>query len=258
MVTGRPVTQGREHGVTFNHDNGRTVHRSAGQHVSSIFSVVHDRGGSTAFYSAKRKFDFLNRSWDRRHGRRDRVGVNDGRDKIDRYVVDNGGDNVGRLVRRLRRHPDELSFLHLAYPDRAGHRHGFMSREYLAAVRRADRQVGRVLDAIESRRHLRRHTAVVLTADHGGLAAGHSDPRSASDYTVPFMVWGPGVARGADLYRLNRATREDPGTTRPGYRATPQPIRNGELANLVADLLDVRAVPGSTFNRERDLRVTGR
>lgn len=257
MVTGRPVTRGREHGVRFNNDNGRTVHRSAGEHVSSVFSVVHDRGGSTAFYSAKGKFDFLNRSWNRRHGGRDRHGVNNGRDKIDRYVVDRGRDNVSRLVRRLRHHPDELSFLHLAYPDLAGHRHGFMSEEYLAAVRRTDRQVGRVLDAIAERRHLRRHTVVVLTADHGGLGAGHSDPNAPADYTVPFMVWGAGVARGADLYALNASSRQDPGDRRPDYRGV-QPIRNGGLGNLVADLLDVGAVPGSTFNRDRDLAVSWR
>jgi hypothetical protein len=256
MVTGRPITRGREHGVRFNHDNGRTVHRSAGEHVASIFTVVHDRGGSTAFYAAKRKFDFLDRSWNRRHGGADRHGADDGRDKIDRYVVDRGGDNVTRLIRRLRNHPDELSFLHLAHPDRAGHKHGFMSGQYLAAVRRTDHEIGRVLSTIDSQRRLRRHTVVVLTADHGGAGAGHSDPRAPSDYTVPFMVWGVGVARGADLYQLNTGVRQDPGPGRPGYAATPQPIRNGEMANLVADLLDMPAVPGSTFNRGRTLRVS--
>jgi hypothetical protein len=256
MVTGRPVTRGREHGVTFNHDNRSTVHRSAGEHVASIFTVVHNRGGSTALYTAKRKFDFLDRSWNGRHGSPDRHGANQGRDKIDRYVVDRGGDNVTRLVRRLRSSPDELSVLHLAHPDRAGHRYGFMSARYLAAVRRTDRQVGRVLEAIDDLRRLRRHTVVVLTADHGGLGAGHSDPRAPSHYTVPFMVWGVGVARGADLYRLNTGVRQDPGSGRPGYQAMPQPVRNGELANLVADLLDMPAVPGSTFNRGRGLQVS--
>lgn len=255
MLTGRPVTRGREHGVTFNRDNGRTVHRAAGEHVSSVFGLVHDRGGSTAFYSAKHTLDFLDRSWNRRHGARDRIGVNHGRDKIDRYVVDNGRDNVTWLLRRLRNHPDELSFLHLAYPDRAGHRHGFMSGRYLRAVRRTDHQLGRILDTIAARARLRRHVTVVLTADHGGLGSGHSDPRDPADFTVPFMVWGRGVARGADLYELNASTRRDPGRTQPGYSGI-QPIRNGAVGNLVADLLDAGTVPGSTFNRERDLRVS--
>ena len=254
MVTGRRITVAGGHRVTFNEDNGRTVHRSAGGYVASMFDVAHDRGRGTAFYSAKDKFNFLNRSWDGRHGARDRVGRANGRDKIGRYFVASEPTNVTRLVRRLHDDPDELSFVHIAYPDRAGHAYGFMSPAYVRAVHSADTQVGRILDAITSDTRLRRHAAVVLTADHGGLGANHTDPTKKADYTVPFMVWGVGVARGADLYDLNAGDRREPGTSRPGYGGV-QPVRNGELANLALDLLDLPRVPGSWFDARQDLSV---
>lgn len=248
MLTGRPVTGTGGHGVTFNEDNGGTLRKATGHYIAGLFDVVHDRGGSTAFYASKDKFDFLDRSWDGSHGAPDRVGADDGRDKLDRYVVDTEPANVSRLLARLRGKPDDVSFVHLAQPDIAGHASGFMSPVYLDAVRAADRQVGRILAAVGGDPALRKHTTVVLTADHGGLGAGHDDPTKAYDYTVPFVVWGVGVARGTDLYALNAGRRENPGTRRTTYAGT-QPIRNGEVANLVTDLLDLPDVPGSVFNR---------
>jgi predicted AlkP superfamily pyrophosphatase or phosphodiesterase len=253
MVTGRRATDEDGHGVTFNDDNGETVHEAAGERVASMFTVVHDRGGQTAFYSAKHKFAFLDRSWDRRHGRADPVGRNDGRDKIDRYVYGEDADVVAMLCDQLRDDPAELGFLHVALPDDAGHADGFMGRQYLDAVRRADTLVGHVLTTVSGNRYLRAHTAVVLTADHGGRGDGHRAPARRANYRVPFMVWGASVAPGARLYRINPA-RRDPGDRRTTYSGR-QPIRNGELANLVTDLLDLPAVPGSRFNSRQRLQV---
>ena len=254
MVTGRPILGPGGHGVTFNEDDGSTVHASAGHYVASVFDVVHDHGGSTAFYSSKDKLDLLDRSWNATNGSRDQVGPDDGRDKIDRYRLDTEPDNVSRLVSRLGSAPDDLSFVHLAEPDTAGHASGFMSTAYLGAVRAADRQIGRVLSAVRADDDLRDRVAVVLTADHGGLGGSHSDASRAADYTVPFVVWGPGVAPGADLYALNDDRRVRPGRARPTYDGS-QPIRNGEVANVVTSLLGLPDVPGSTLGR-RQLRVS--
>ena len=254
MVTGRWVTKTGGHRVTFNSDNGSTVHRTAGSYVRSMFDVAHNRGNRTAFYATKEKFDFLDRSWNGTHGARDTVGVDNGRDKISRYFVDTEPANVSRLIARLSTAPDPLSFVHLAYPDRAGHASGFMSTPYLEAVQQTDTQVGRILNAITASSFLRAHTNVVLTSDHGGLGASHSDATILANYRVPFMVWGIGVARGTDLYALNPGDRRDPGVVRPTY-AGVQPIRNGEVANLVLDLLDLPSVPGSTTNAWQGLSV---
>ncbi|MET1059743.1 MAG: alkaline phosphatase family protein [Nocardioides sp.] len=253
MVTGRRATGPQGHGITVNDDTGRTVHHAAGHHVDSMFTVVHDRGGSTAMYVAKEKFALLDRTWNAANGGGDRVGRNDGRDKIGRYHRDDERSLVRSLVNRLRTRPDALSFVHLALPDAAGHRHGFGSPRYLTAVRRVDALVGRILRTVAARPSLRRTTTVILTSDHGGRGREHRDPTRRADFTIPFLVWGAHVTRGADLYRLN-PQRQAPGRSRTDYRES-QPVRNGELANLATDLLGLPRVPGSVFNAGQGLRV---
>jgi len=255
MVTGRRVdASAGGHGVSFNDDRGTTIHQHAREYVRSMFDVAHDRGLTTALYASKDKFYTINRSYNRVNGARDRVGRNEGRDKVDRFFFDTESRNVTRLLRRLGSRPHAVSFLHLGYPDAAGHRYGWDSRPYLRGVRAADRQVARILNAVDDRRRLRRHANVILTADHGGTGRGHSAATNRANYRIPFMVWGVGVARGVGLYALNETTRVRPGAGRPDYRGA-QPIRNGDLGNLVMSLLDLPAIPGSLFNRDRDLAV---
>ena len=71
---------------------------------------------------------------------------------------------------------------------------------------------------------------------------------------MPFLVWGAGAARGADLYRLN-PDFADPGTGRPTYSAPRQPVRNGMVADLSLDLLGIDAVKGSELDEGQNLDV---
>jgi predicted AlkP superfamily pyrophosphatase or phosphodiesterase len=170
MLTGRPVNAGRGgHGYTENFDNGGTIHRAAGHYVASVFDVVHDHGGSTAVFAAKTKFKIYQRTWNS-HGARDLVGANDGRAKIDRFTIDrNNARLVAKLTAELRRKPRELTFVHLSLPDRVGHARGFMSWAYLAAVKRTDKQLGRILAEYRRPPALRRHT--LLISDRRSLVA---------------------------------------------------------------------------------------
>ncbi len=255
MLTSRRLDP--EHGgtgVRFNRDNGSTVHKAAGHYIPSVFDVVHDRGGSTALYSAKPKFQFFARSW-ATHGRLDTVGADNGRSKIDAVRI--SGNNV-RLVAdlntALRTSPRTFTFLHISLPDSAGHRHGFMGPEYLKAVQQTDRLLGSLLTTIAGDSALRNDTLVILTADHGGDGIGHEDPTLLQNYQVPFMVWGAGVSPGRNLYSIN-PTLKAPGSTRPGY-AGKQPIRNGDLGNLATEALGLPAIPGSEFNGAQTLVVS--
>ena len=257
MLTSRRVdARHGGHGVTFNSDDGTTVHRAAGRYVSSVFDVVHDRGGSTALFSAKAKFRFYQRTWNA-NGARDRVGVDNGRAKIDRVTIDENDDRlVASVNAELRRSPRQFTFVHIALPDEAGHRHGFMSQPYVAAVRQTDRLLGSMLKSITDRPVLRRQLLVVVTSDHGGNEASHSTVTKLQNQRIPFMVWGPGVAAGKNLHSLNQSFRS-PGSGRPSYSGK-QPVRNGDLANLVTDVLDLPKVPGSELNAQRRLDVFGR
>lgn len=240
MVTGRRIEAAHDgHGVTWNtHRPGTTVQKAARHEVASIFSVVHAAGAESALFAAKTKFSHFKRSWP--------AG-------IDRLTIEEERD--GAVVRAARddllQHDREFTFLHLGGADAAGHDDGFMTPAYLSALRRVDARIGKLLQAIDSHPSLD-DLVVVLTSDHGGSGEDHFDPDKRFNYRVPFVVWGPGIAPG-DLYDLNPAYA-DPDRERVGYSG-PQPIRNGDVANLVTDLLDLPPVPGSEFNRPADLDV---
>jgi len=96
-------------------------------------------------------------------------------------------------------HPPEVLFVHLPQVDNTGHDKGWGSPQQIAAVENADRCVGRILDALQSR-HLLDSTVVLVTADHGGAGTSHGpdDPRSRH---IPWILAGPGVRRDYDLTR---------------------------------------------------------
>lgn len=230
------------HGVTWNTDRRRmTVSRAAGHPVKSVFSEVKAGGGSSALFSTKEKFGIFQRSWKR---------------GVDRFVV-RGGQQV--LVRSaiadLGSADRAFTFLHLSLPDRFGHTYGGMSSQYLAAVRRTDRHLGQLLAAIDASPELSDHLTVVLTADHGFEPGSTNHATKVLDnYRIPFVAWGAGV-RAGDLYDLNPDYR-DPGTKRPTYAATRQPVRNADVGNLALDLLGLKAIPGSELNLEQNLDVS--
>jgi hypothetical protein len=239
MLTGRRIDRDRGgHGVGFNDDQGSTVQEAAGHPVASVFGAVAAAGGSTALYAGKDKFRVLRRSWP---GSMDAFAVIADADRLTGTVVDD-----------LRDGAPSLTFLHLAPPDVAGHASGFMSRPYLAAVARADRLLGRVLDVLPAsgEDHL-----LVVTSDHGGRD-GHRDAANPDNFTVPFLAWGEGVPAAADLYRLNPQLAE-PDDERVGY-AGPQPVRNGFVANLVTSALGLPAVRGSTLDADQSFNVWSR
>jgi hypothetical protein len=254
MVTSRPVTVTGGHRVTFNEDNGSTVHATAGSYCASVFDVVHDNGGRTALYSGKVKFDFLDRSWNATNGALDTTGADDGRDKIDTYLRDDDRATTNALKTALTTAPADFSMIHYPGPDQTGHAQGYMSAAYVAEVAATDALIGELLDTIAGNAALAASTVVIVTSDHGGLGTSHADATQAVNYTIPFFAWGAGVAHGADVYALN-SDRADPGTTRPTYAAAIPPVRNAEAGNLALDLLGLPAIPGSRINPDQSLDV---
>ncbi len=83
-----------------------------------------------------------------------------------------------------------VSFIHLREPDDAGHEHGWMSVPYLKAVTEVDRALGYLLAAL-ARDGTGPHTAVIITADHGGHDRTHGSSRP-EDMTIPWIALVPG------------------------------------------------------------------
>ena len=264
MLTGRPVLQPATQPNTVHHgytDNGDprpnvTLHNSGNpnlSYVASVFDVAHDAGLSTALYASKSKFFLYERSYDAAHGAPDTSMPDHGTDKIDRYVNLSPAAMHAALLTEMAANDYAYCFVHYADLDDVGHGAGWGSASWQAALRTVDDYLGDIFLLVTTDVGLTGRTVIVLTSDHGGVGTGHSNAALVENYTIPVLVWGAGVARGADLYALNPSSRQDPGTSRPDYNAPLQPVRNGDTGNLTLRLLGLASVPGSTLNDGQDL-----
>ena len=290
MLTSRPVLGADGHGWVENEDPpaGATLASNKGAYVPGIFDVAHDRGVRTALLVGKTKFSLYAASWDAEHGAPDAVPPDDGRKKIDAFSYEEKTSGLGDAILRELLGPESsddpkaaprkrLVFAHFAATDLTAHAYGWdvtPGSRYLKALASIDREIGRVLDAVEKDDALRGKIAVILTADHGGGAPfkSHEQTRMWVDYVIPFLVWTGDGGTPRDLYELNATTRKDPGIAQPkiasdeggkstavaGAGRTLPPIRNGDTGNLALSLLGLPAVPGSTLNAAQDLRIEPR
>lgn len=184
MLTGvRPS----RHGINFNKDlpEDQKIYPK----VPTLFEVAKRHGLTTAMAAGKSKFDTLGRpgslDWESIKGTKDDVV----------------GDSAVRL---LSEHRPDVLMIHFPGTDGAGHRHGWGSKEQIAAAENIDRQIGRVMAALDVLGR-KDSTVVLVSADHGGAGRGHgaNDPRSRH---IPWIVAGPGIRQNYDLTRNARLT----------------------------------------------------
>jgi hypothetical protein len=220
-------------------------------YTASVFDVAHDNGLKTAIYSGKTKFRVYTVSYGPELGAPNARG----RNKIDFSFI--GNDVHPKALADIKANKPAYTFLHYPDPDSAGHAFGYLGDEYRNAVNKVNGYLGDVLSLVETDPEWKDRTVIILSADHGGEPGtkGHGTATVAYNYTIPFLVWGAGVAKGADLYKLNPTSRTNPGEGRPPYAPTGQPIRNGDGGNLALKLLGLPAIPGSHINNKQDLNV---
>jgi Type I phosphodiesterase / nucleotide pyrophosphatase len=262
MLTGRPAVDvpgappDTAHDFLDNYDPGgcATLHgrNPALSYTRSIFDEVHDRGGYTSLATGKSKFDVVRRSYEPPFGAQDSIGANDGEDKLDDYelIVDTAAlvtEFLVDLSAGVAQKPlgPNFAMLHIRDTDSYGHSYGWGSPEYLWAVISADQWIGEVLDFVQVEPELN-DAVVIVTTDHGGVGTGHYDPQQPETGVIPFYVWGRGVPAG-DLYELVQGARVNPENTFPFDEVGPQPIRNGDVANLALHLLGNAPIAGTLF-----------
>lgn len=260
QLTGRPVDGANGHAWIFPEDLsefGVDLHENKGGYVTGVFDIVHDFGLSTALYTGKSKFVLFDDSWDGNSAAIDAVEPDSGRDKIDKYVLDlNTASLVDRFLADLAVNKYNYAFLHLKDPDTAGHEFTWSldpGSAYLQAVERVDDMLVKILDFIDTNTDFNDSTVLILTADHGGEFGTQIHFLSRSDGlldsgVVPFYIYGKLVMPAVDLYTWNPNTTVDPGSSHPYNNDEFQPIRNGDAANLVLELLGLPNVPGSSIN----------
>lgn len=265
MVTGRGVKGDTGHNWTSNSTPriGKMLHRNKKAYLRSMFGVAHDHGLRTALFASKGKFILYDHSYDERNGAEDSVGEDDGKDKIDVYEFEEKTEIlVDEFIAANAEKPFQLAMLHLRDTDTTGHSKGWDLTEgsaYMGALMKIDGLIGEILEAIDANPAQKGKTHLIVTADHGGRLSSktHIKADEPLNYTIPFLVWGPGVAAGAELYKINPTSRKDPGKIAPRYGddALP-PVRNGDAGNLAMKLLGLPPIEGSTINAKQDLKVS--
>lgn len=88
----------------------------------------------------------------------------------------------------------DFAFLYFGAVDEIGHLHGWMSDPYLERLHRTDLLLGRALAVVPD------DTVVIVQSDHGGHGRSHGSDAD-EDVTIPWIVSGPGVRRGATVER---------------------------------------------------------
>lgn len=86
-----------------------------------------------------------------------------------------------------------ITFMHLDQCDHAGHKYGHESPEYLEAIQRTDKILGRVIKTIQ--RHDKfENTVLIVVTDHGGISKGHGG-NSPQEINTPWLIMGKGIKK---------------------------------------------------------------
>lgn len=101
-------------------------------------------------------------------------GKNLGYDKTNDMITD-------AAISTLTQNEVDFTFLYLAYVDDAGHKYGWMSEEYMAAIENSWKNVERIVKALPD------DYTVIITADHGGHERSHGS-ELPEDMTTPIVI----------------------------------------------------------------------
>lgn len=90
----------------------------------------------------------------------------------------------------------DFSFLYLGWTDTIGHKYGWMSEEYLSAVKETCGMIEKVI------RSLPEDYAVIITSDHGGHDRTHGlDIKE--DMTIPVFLYGKPFEKDKEIKDVN-------------------------------------------------------
>lgn len=145
----------------------------------TLFDYASAAGLRCAFFASKDKLGYF---------------VHDG--SVETFALGQPEEIVAQAVAELRADGPDLIFIHFRDPDSTGHREGWMSDAYLAALGRMDAHVGRLIEA--ARAEPTRETYFLVTADHGGQGFQHILPMPEV-VNIPWIVAGPGIEPGSTI-----------------------------------------------------------
>jgi hypothetical protein len=177
MLTGVTIER---HGIKGNDDKAAATEKLL---VPSIFEIANKAGMSTGMAAGKSKFSVLSNRVDHLW--------------LPKKSKNTDADVAHAAVEIITQHRPKLMVVHFAQNDVIGHGIGWGTREQVEALANTDRQLGRVLNALEQA-GVANETTIILSADHGGAAKGHGGPDPRSQ-TIPWIITGPGVLKDVDM-----------------------------------------------------------
>lgn len=181
-----------QHGVVENvwgpkHNRIPPTQVDAEGYYPSVFQVLKEQvpGVKTAFYWNWRP---LINPYNQKHFDEAFYEENDG------YA-----ESYAKALSFLKAHRDEptLVFLYSVHTDHAGHRHAWMSPQYIASIEEADVAIGKLLEQLKAE-GLFEGTHFLFLTDHGGVGHGHGGV-AQEEMVVPWGIVGPGIKRGYTL-----------------------------------------------------------
>lgn len=100
------------------------------------------------------------------------------------------------VLKYIKEDTPDFAFLYYHAPDVMGHKHGWMSKEYLDAVKELWAFIEEVVAAVKD------EYTVLITADHGGHDRIHGHD-ILEDMTIPLFMLGEDFERGKVLENVN-------------------------------------------------------
>ena len=94
-----------------------------------------------------------------------------------------------------------LVFLYSVHTDHAGHKHKWMSPEYIQSIEEADVEIGKFIEKMKQEA-LYKDTHFMFLTDHGGINYGHGGV-STDEMIVPWGITGPGIKKGFKITEAN-------------------------------------------------------
>ncbi len=146
----------------------------------TLFDVAAEAGLRGAFFASKTKLAFLSHP-----------DV-----EVESLIEPDTDALVMAVVEQITPDGPDVIFVHLRDPDSTGHRSGWMSAGYLAAVTHMDTLIGQVVAALDA--DASRESYLIVTADHGGVGLNHF-LNVEEDRRIPWIIVGPDIAAGRAL-----------------------------------------------------------
>lgn len=115
------------------------------------------------------------------------------------YVKQAKGENLAREAGEyFKREKPEIMFVLFDSPDGTGHKYGWYTPEYFAALKDIDAWFGIIVQSVKEAGELE-NTVFVLSSDHGGSPNKMHGGKNLNNLDTPFILCGAGIKRNFDI-----------------------------------------------------------